>query len=401
MTARIVAAIVGAVAVLVVLFAPRDAAAYPWMIRHDYAACATCHADPSGAGILTTYGRAQGEILLRTHYGRENPEDSDVDPAKIGGFAFGVVTLPEWLQLQIDARALYMHLSPPSPAPSTDRVILMQADAAAAINVGRFRSAGSLGYLHEGGLAASVTRGDDRLVSRYHWAGVALGEDDAFLLRAGRMNLPYGLRIIEHTSFVRASTRTDINASQQHGVALSFNRGGWRAEGMAIAGNFQLGPDALRERGIVGYGERAFTQKLAVGVTSLVTHVDHDLDARTATFRQAHGVFGRFAPVKPVVIMAEADVLVRSPKRRDIAIGSAGFLQVDVEPIQGVHVAATGELLVNDVGTEPTSFGGWLSAFWFFLPHVDVRADVIQRAVAAGDTRAGITMFLAQIHGRL
>ena len=39
------------------------------MIRHDYTGCATCHADPSGGGLLTLYGRAQSDLLLRMRYG--------------------------------------------------------------------------------------------------------------------------------------------------------------------------------------------------------------------------------------------------------------------------------------------------------------------------------------------
>ena len=51
-------------ALLLVLAKP--ARAYPWMIRHGYAACMPCHTDPSGAGPLSDYGRAQGDVLLAT-----------------------------------------------------------------------------------------------------------------------------------------------------------------------------------------------------------------------------------------------------------------------------------------------------------------------------------------------
>jgi hypothetical protein len=381
------------------LFASRSAFAYPWMIRHDYAACTMCHADPSGAGIVTAYGRAQSEVLLRTHWGESN---DDEDPAKLGGFAFGALPLPEWLDLQADARSLFLHVAPPAPAPSTSRMILMLADGAAAVRVGSFRASGTLGYAHEGALAASVTRGlEDRVVSRQHWIGVAFGEDDAFLLRAGRMNLPFGLRILEHTTFVRTSTATDINAAQQHGVAFAYNRDGWRGEAMAIAGNLQLRPDALRERGVSAYLERAITPSLAAGATTLVTHVELDLASRTSMFRQAHGAFARWVPAKPIVVLAEADLLARSPKRRAIEVGSAALLQVDVEPVQGLHLATTGELLTPSFGEQAVSLGGWLSAFWFFLPHVDVRADFVYRSLPVNDGRAGVAMWLAQLHGWL
>ena len=46
-----------------------QADAYPWMMRHNYFGCGNCHADPSGGGLLTAYGRAQGDLLLRMRYG--------------------------------------------------------------------------------------------------------------------------------------------------------------------------------------------------------------------------------------------------------------------------------------------------------------------------------------------
>ena len=390
--------LVGFVVVFASLFVSRRADAYAWMIRHDYAACTPCHADPSGGGILTMYGRAQSEVLLRTRYGQ--PKD-DEDPAKLGGFLFGAVQLPEPLMLQADARSLFMHVSPPAPAPSVNRFILMQADAAASVSAGAFRASGSLGYVHEGALGASVTRGlEDRLVSRQHWAGVVFGKDEQFFLRAGRMNLPFGLRMIEHTMYVRSSTRTDINAAQQHGVAFAWNTEGWRAEIMGIAGNFQIRPDAIRDRGGAGYIEHSFSQKLALGATSLVTHAEYDVETARPTFRHAHGLFGRYAIAKPVLILAETDLLVRSARRREMDIGATGFVQVDVEPIQGLHVAGTGEVLTQKFG-DASSIGGWLSAFWFFLPHLDVRSDFIVRSVPYGNDRATVFTYLAQIHGFL
>src|ERR1035437_5638645 len=83
--------------------------AYAWMIRHDYTSCAQCHADPSGGGLLTQYGRAQSEILLQTHYGKQG---EDEEPGKVGEFLFGVLPLPpERLLLGGDYRGMYMNLS--------------------------------------------------------------------------------------------------------------------------------------------------------------------------------------------------------------------------------------------------------------------------------------------------
>src|SRR5437762_945568 len=73
--------------IVLAILLPRPAAAYPWMIRHDYTGCTPCHADPSGAGLITAYGRAQGELLLRTRWSGK----TDEEPGKIAQFAFGLI----------------------------------------------------------------------------------------------------------------------------------------------------------------------------------------------------------------------------------------------------------------------------------------------------------------------
>ncbi len=169
---------------------------------------------------------------------------------------------------------------------------------------------------------------------------------------------------------------------------------------MAIAGNFQLRPDELRDRGLVGYLEYAPISPLAVGASTMVTHASTDLETQSKAFRQAHGLFARYTPAKPWVFMAEADALVVSPKSQPMSIGGAGLLQADYEPVQGVHVGATGEILTPQF-EKPASLGGWLTAFWFFLPHMDVRADFVYRSSATSNSRMDVVTFMGQIHGWL
>src|SRR5882672_5766622 len=80
---------------------PGVAHAYPWMIRHDYTACAQCHVDPSGGGPLSQYGRAMGEVLLRTRYGAEaaGADGDEAEPGPGGKFLWGALPLPPWLDL--------------------------------------------------------------------------------------------------------------------------------------------------------------------------------------------------------------------------------------------------------------------------------------------------------------
>jgi hypothetical protein len=371
--------------------------AYAWMIRHDYASCAQCHADPSGGSLLTPYGRAQSEILLRTYYGKGAAEDRD--PGTVGDFMFGAFEMPAPLLMQVDLRGLALHTR---AGDATDtRPVLMQADFISQVTVGRLRANSSVGYMNKGASPAWVLGKSEthHVVSRHHWIGVDIGEDKQFLLRAGRMNLPYGLRSIEHTMWIRnTGFKTDINSAQQHGIALAWNVDKIRAEAMVIGGNFQSSPDAYRSRGYAGYFEWAPSPKVAVGVSSMVTHAERDLAVSEPAFRQSHGLFGRFVPHKKLVVSAELDLLAESEKRKKIQTGTAAMVQLDYEPLQGVHAMGTLELKNPKLAREGTSFGAWGGAAWFFLPHADVRVDAVWRSEAGPVSSSSSLALLGQLH---
>jgi hypothetical protein len=382
-----------AVVALLVL-SSRDAHAYAWMIRHEYGACSTCHADPSGGGLLTAYGRAQGETLLRTHY--RGGADSE-DPGTVGDFLWGAVPLPENLLLGGDFRAFTMYIKPEG-APGLQQTFIMQADAEGQVSFDRFRLNASLGYAKQGALAASVTHGtSDRLISRVLWAGVDLGADNEFLLRAGRMNLPFGIRSIEHTLWVRSETRTDINDSQEHGVAFAYTGERVRAEAMAILGNYQIHPDALRQRGYSAYAEYIGIPRLGFGVSSLVTHTNTDSLLQTPLFHHSHGLFARYAPVKELVLQTETDFLLESQPKKN-QFGVASELQADLELLQGLHLVGTGEVLNASLSKLPPSYRLWATLAWFFLPHADLRLDAVWESQGTLASRANADVFLAQIH---
>ncbi len=401
LTTWVVAVAVGLVALV---YSPA-ASAYPWMIRHEYTGCTPCHTDPSGgAGTLTEYGRAQSDLLLRMHYGDES---GDGEAAKTAGFLWGLVTPPEQLRLGADFREAYFS-NQLEGEPIQQEFITMRADATGDVKIGWFRAAANLGFAPEGDLAASLTtNASDNLISREHWVGVELDEDGPWLLRAGRIAVPFGVRMIEHTLWARALTQTDIDATQEYGASLYFARDRLRGEVMGIAGNYEINPDAFRQRGYSTYVEYAPMNTLALGASSLFTRATRDVVYGVTDYRYANGVSLRYAPVKPLVVLAEADWLYQSLTWNGHRDGYAAFVQTDYEPKQGFHVMLTGESMNGGSYGEPSSFDGWLSAVWFFLPHLDVRIDGIftDLAIVPGPgTPAGhtsVTTWLAQFHAAL
>jgi hypothetical protein len=364
------------------------------MIRHHYSSCNACHYDPSGAGPITAYGRAVADMVMRT--GGDTVEAADLPPE--AGFLFGAVRTPKWLELGGDARLMQL-ASKTSGVPLTSRSIWMQLDANATVSTGGFVASGTLGYAPEGALGAALTRGtEDNLTSRQHWLGYQLGGGDVFL-RAGRMNLPFGIRSIEHTLWARKLTRTNINDQQQYGASVYFAAGRVRGEVMGIAGNLQLRPDRYRERGYSAYVEGQVGDDFGFGLSSLVTHRSLDTVTLAETWRQVHGVFGRWAtPYEPLVFLGEWDYLFESSRDEFHRRGLIAYLQADWEPVQGVHVLATGE--VNDVGAvrRYTSYGAWLSYAWFFAPHCDLRLDSIYQSLGSAAGSTGVFTLLLQGH---
>jgi hypothetical protein len=374
------------------------ARAYPWMIRHDYTACAQCHVDPSGGGPLSAYGRAMGEVLLRTQYG-EHAGDEATEPGPGAKFLWGALPLPEWLDLGGSLRVMSL-TQRIGDAPLAHQFVFMQSDLDATLQAGRWVAAGSLGYEPEGGLLAAITRGsDENLVSRYHWVGYRLDDDRTMLVRAGRMNLPFGIRDILHTLAVRTTTRTNDDDNQQHGVAFSYSGGNLRGELMAILGNYQIRPDAYRERGYSGYLEWAPLTSLAAGVSSRIAHVALDPQYFVPMWRHAHGVFGRWAsPWRPLVLMSELDYVLDSPKNAPRNQGAQAMLQLDLEPWQGIHYQLLGE--VGDFGPRGSAaaYSGWATFAWFFASHMDVRIDGVFESVPTPVGRTGAQLLLAQFH---
>lgn len=365
--------------VVTLLIAPREAQAYPWMIRDGYTGCATCHADPSGGGLLTAYGRAESERLLSFA-----PREKDKSPSRSSEALFGLLPEPEGLLYSFGYRAALFGTKT-EEQPASGRVILMQADARAQLTVAkRLRFNASVGIVPFGGqLAAIVPDSRIQAVSREHWVGIDLGERGDTLLRAGRIALPYGLRGNEHPMWIRTGARTDIASHQQHGLAVARTTQRSRFEALAILGNYQTGPDLYRERGYALFYEHVLQRGLTLGASSLVTHARGDLfrSRRKPITRQAHGLFARARLSNSVVLAGQADLVTRHPSGRDDEIGAVGMLQADVQIVRGFHVLPAAETQKLRFDKDETSYGAWLSFAAFPYTHTEIRLDLVGRSV--------------------
>ena len=384
--------------VLLALLAAAPASAYPWMVSHGYVSCASCHVDPMGAGQLTTYGRGMDDLIVRW---RVDPaaDEAVEDGEPNTGLFFGLIAQPAWLNVSGNVRGGGVLVA--SPKSTGVYPLVMALDAAVTVDVAPVVAHATLGYGMRGvGPAVVVSPdagADNALVSREHWLGLKLFDDSLFV-RAGRVPLPFGLRNNEHTSFVRDLTRTDTNLDQQHGVAIAYLSDAVRGEVMAIAGNYQVRPDEVRERGYAATVEIVAAERLAAGASSLVTYAARDIDRGAPLLRQAHGVFARYAPSEALVILLEADALLFSYDSLT-HIGGAGWLQLDWAVMPGLHVMPALEIVdTDDPATRPPTAGAWAGAAWYPLPQTELRVDAVYRAPFLEKVPRGDVAVVAQLH---
>jgi hypothetical protein len=382
-------------ALLGVSLSSSRAHAYVWMIRHGFSECGGCHVDPMGGETLTGMGRVIGQTLLSSDYGGKSPSNAAM-------LLYGIQE-PDNLRVGGSVRVLSIY----DFTTNNPDVFPMQADVYGAGFLGRFVLAASVGasrasarYEHSSKARLFGNIADEGFiaVSRTHWLGYKV--TDELMVRAGRINLPFGLRIPDHTMWVRAETLTDRESDQQHGLSVLYSSGQFRGELMGSIGNLQLA-QRFRGYGYSGFIEYSFDPDLALGLSSMLLYsqkepltVREDITTfQRAVLRHAHGVTARFVPFDDeLVLLAEADMI----KRTGGALGYVGMATADFMPLRGLHLALTGEALnrgapypeelqegavreVEGPGRGKTRFGVWTTVNWFLLPHLDLRIDLVAR----------------------
>jgi hypothetical protein len=370
------------------------------MIKHGFFKCGSCHTDVSGGEALTHMGRAEAEQLLSWS------ASSDRAPHGYSQFLFGALPEPDGLRLGGSYRHMLLYTARDGRTPSATAQFPMQADVYGQARAGMFSAGGSLGVARgitgsANARAAQINRelGEGwLLLSRSHFLGVQL--DERTLLRAGRLALPFGLRIPEHVMWVREATRTDGESDQQHGLALAYAHGPLRAEGMVIAGNFQIYPDRYRERGYSAYAEYLLTPTGALGLSSLLTFANEDrLTQQRRAVRQAHALTARLGLSPQWALLGEADLLKDGAR----GWGGAGLVQIAYEALRGLHLLLTSELVDRGApgggresapGNGEPRVGGWVSLDFYSCSHFELRLDLVQRQESPLSAQAQLHVFL-------
>jgi hypothetical protein len=217
-----------------VLLAQASALAEPYLAVRTGLTCGACHVNPTGGGKRTEFGATYGQTEFAA--GRLDPETGKVtegtEPAPWTG------KINNHIALGADLRAN-----------ATATIIPHAADAYA------FDPIHAQTYLEVQPIVNRLTIYLDEQVSpgaainRETYA-LLYNESKSLYVKAGRMFLPFGLRIEDDTAFVRAQTSTSY-ASFDDGVETGLSMGSWEAQ-LAITNGAGGGAETNRGKQFTG-----------------------------------------------------------------------------------------------------------------------------------------------------
>jgi hypothetical protein len=276
------------------LIAVQQAFAYPQFIAKGYTTCASCHYSPTGGGFPNSYGHSTLSATFPDTFGSDFLESMRKKAEKhdVTGYDSKKEPAFQW-DLGLDLRLLFL------TAPQGDEgesegtgveVIPMLFEIGGVTAYGPWLLYGTVTPRRSG-----PGQVPDSVFSREHWVQYRINDESS--IRLGRMVLPFGLRIPDHTQY----TREDLHLSQwnqSYGAEWDLYNQNWSISAGAFGGDLILEPTELQQRGGVVSVARNFSDRASLGVSAL-------LSISEMTGRTAGSLFARYRIWKKVYTMGE------------------------------------------------------------------------------------------------
>jgi hypothetical protein len=357
--------------------APRAAQAYPqFQLSTGAQRCNQCHIAPAGGTLLSGYGRDEaGETISR---------------GGDGSFLHGAWDPPDWLRLGLDLRyaALVLDAQKGTETPGFHQ-FPMQGDLYASLHVKDIYASfvlGPRGTAHGRQQDEGFT---DRMYSREHYLMWRPNEQGPYV-RVGRFQIPYGLRLAEHPTYIRrwGGQNTDeepyaisggVVKNEQEWHLSVFTKNPWRCYGQSCA-----------TIGGAAYYEKRVGEKTIFGVharAAFFDETDYGYDHYDG------GLVGKYwIEGAKLLFQAQADYGVKNVKAADYMNKEVlGYLGVTYFPVRGLSLTAAGETWVEDVATPDIARNaGSLEIQFFPWAHFE--------ALFWGRMSTDATTLMAQIH---
>ncbi len=340
MRAALLATVAQVVLFLLAAVAPRPAAAEPRFALRQGAPCAMCHVDPAGGGMRNDYGRGV--------YSAAKLAADWATPAAGQGVFDG--RLSDGVAAGSDVRLLYQHLHrSDADQPRMDSFYLMQA----ALYVGADLSPSTTLYV-----APTFHGGQEVTVAAS--ALVRLPVEGAYI-RAGRFTPAYGLKLVNHSTFVRKQLGVGLRA-EDAGVELGWDAGPASIQLSAVNGAAD-GSDGWDDNQLMGFWGRVAHRfggprlRLLAGASGghTVTGLGPDEDPRGDEGRvadQRAGVFGGLSAGR-LAWLGEVDLRRYDDLAEERAVTSmVSYQELALIAVRGLEFAVTYELWDPDTTVE-------------------------------------------------
>ena len=278
MSAARLAALAVASLALAVVAPERTAAAYPQLVLNYDQTCTGCHLSPAGGNLLNENGLSVAENM--SQFGTA-PE-----------FFYGKLGTPSWLTLGGDLRGASGYIQSPT------RVLTsfpMQIEAYASAIFGQFTVHVNVGTrpTEYGNEAATSVWAREHYVM---WQQKP-GEGTGVFVRAGRFMPVYGLRLAEHTTYIRQYGGTQLY-SDTYGVHAAYIQPEYEAHLTGFIRDPLI--DSIEHaNGVMAYAEVRPTEHLALGAEGMFKRTPDDSQF-------GGGVTGRvYVPAAKLVVQGE------------------------------------------------------------------------------------------------
>ena len=332
--------------------------AYPYFqLTTGSAQCSQCHVGPAGGGLLTQWGQEEfGDTIAVGGDGR---------------FLHGAITPPGWLQLGGNVRLAALANDVGSSDGTELAVFPMQLDLTMRLESGAWSAVGTLGArgrVRSGSPDSSDSSLASYVISREHYLMWRPGPQGLYL-RGGRFAAPYGLRIADHTAYVRRYLGFNL-LEETYNVG-----GGWSGSDSELHATLfvhdPLQGAARKDLGAAVMFEKQVIESLIVGASSRVGISDQ-------VTRAQGGVHGKlWAEGAKVLLQGELDVV---RERFDSAGGDRWQLAAYAGPVfvpaRGIYAGVGYQVFAQDLQVRSvTRHAGdaWVS--YFPRAHFEIMAS--------------------------
>lgn len=372
---------------IAVVFAARSAAAYPhYQLSSGTMQCAQCHVAPAGGGLLTAWGREEGaDTIARGGDGR---------------FLHGALELPPSIALGGDVRIAALANDTGSSEGIELAWFPMQADLgvrAGSETLSFTAIVGARGAVRSGAPDAPESDppvGDatspplrSYIVVRELYGMWRAEATSGPYVRAGRFAAPYGLRLADHTAYVRRYLGHNL-LEETLGVGGGHLAERWELHASTFVFDPLQGP-TRREVGAAVMFE-AQPGDVVVGASARVGRTDDDL-------RMQAGVHAKLWLADATLLLhGELDGVRQVFDAGGDRTQLAAYIGPVVVPARGVYIGAAYEAFAEDLavrGVLRQAIGAWASV----LPRAHWEVMLSSRAQRIGPHERAVVGLL-QIH---